>query len=248
MDQKAKLKSSHCCTKAHTNWAISPSPGSLLLVISSSYQIILFSLLIPMYVTVDLPGILHARGVSVGTGSLPLQSGTLAHFWAKWQAFDFFTWLWYHVVWVLKGGLPSAIVLASWLYGCSFSLSVLCSHGSLSRTSVPQIGSQSLPTSLTWVIHASFCAFLFYWVLHSTAVLASLLSDGTASHGAAPCYSGPGPWALTVFFWVTWVSLRCQRLLQLSIVCLSVECWPPESWGLASFSLNSQFLYQVIVS
>lgn len=27
-----------------------------------------------------------------------------------------------------------------------------------------------------------------------------------------------------------------------------MERWPPENWGLASFSLNSQFLSQVIVS
>lgn len=114
--------------------------------------------------------------------------------------------------------------------------------------------------------------FFFTGFLHSTVALASLLSDGTASQGLclewvtllmhtlSPISSeDTSVWGSTMLLWPRALCPDCFLLSHLSLIMLpkaslavrclplSVECWPPESWGLASFSLNSQFLYQVIV-
>lgn len=51
-------------------------------------------------------------------------------------------------------------------------------------------------------------------------------------------------------FLLSHLSIIMLTMASLAVHCLSVsvECWPLESWGLASFRLNSQFLCQVIVS
>lgn len=111
--------------------------------------------------------------------------------------------------------------------------------------------------------------FFFTGFLHSAVVLASLLSDGPALQGLClewvtllmltlfPSFIGH---LSTMLHWPRALCPECFLLSHLSLIMLpkaslavrclplSVERWPPESWGLASFSLNSQFLYQVIVS
>lgn len=169
------------------------------------------------------------------------------------------------MVWVLNGGLPSVIMLASWLYCCNFIVCLYHVTMVYHVTSFPKCHTPPLvpshiqitiwTTSLTWVIHASFCDFLFY----STVVQASLLSVDTASqdlclgtslnsphaHSFPPCYSGPIP---RLFSSESLEYHYADYGFFSSPLSVSVECWPLESWGLASFRLNSQFLCQVIVS
>lgn len=88
-----------------------------------------------------------------------------------------------------------------------------------------------------------FCLVASAWNLTSTFLMHTLFPTSVQMHfhvgqhhaTLAPC---PGYFPLGHF------SLIMLAMVSLAVYCqpLSMECWPPESGGLASFRLNSQFL------
>lgn len=175
------------------------------------------------------------------------------------RSFVFLSWHHYTVVWVLSGGLPSVIVLTS------NYIAVPWNHGGLSKTS-PQnwflvtfkLKFKQPPWSDLYKLYSSTSFLLSFFPPQFTSLLtlcwlclsgllprtwlppSSVASDSTfhvGQHHAAlaPC---PGYFPLVHF------SLIMPAVAPLAVHCLplSMECWPLESRGLASFRLSSQFL------
>lgn len=199
----------------------------------------------------------------VATGILLLQSGTLVCSWAKWQAGLCLPYLA-----LAPGGQSSVsdcasilIILLQLLF-----LSVPCNHGGLSKISPPQIGSSHIQIkistiSLTWISYMLHSVTSFSLHCCTASLLsvdpASRASVWTSLHSFPPLANGTSTWGSTMLLWpvprlflLSHLSLIMLTMASLAVLCLSlsVECWPGESWGLASFRLNSQFLYQIIVS